>query len=293
MSKQSNGTNPLKERLHEIIFEADTREGKLFDILLLVFILGSVLVVMLESVEHLNLKYHRLFVVLEWIFTVFFTIEYIIRLYITLRPIKYATSFFGIIDLLSILPAYIGLFIPGTHFLVVIRSLRLLRIFRILKLFHFVRGGQELLVALKKSRVKIMVFLFFVMVVVLIMGSLLYIIEANENHEQFTSIPRSVYWAIVTLTTVGYGDIAPVTELGQFMAAIIMILGYAVIAVPTGIVSNEFIQAGTKKSQKLGRSISTVVEEMSTQVCRHCAQEGHEHDAIFCKFCGELLNLDD
>lgn len=280
MAKEEFANNELKDRLHEIIFEADTREGKLFDILLLLFILGSIVVVMLESVKSISENYETVFFVLEWIFTVFFTIEYFVRLYITRKPIKYATSFFGVIDLLSILPAYLSIIFPATHYLVVIRSLRLLRVFRIFKLFHFMKGGVEIMRGLKASRQKITVFLFFILVVVTIMGSVLYIVEGNAN-SGFTSIPRSIYWAIVTLTTVGYGDIYPSTELGQFLAACIMILGYAVIAVPTGIVTAEFTRAKTEES-----------EEVSTQVCRHCAKEGHEPDAEFCKYCGEQLNPD-
>jgi len=279
MTNNEDATNKLKDRLHEIIFEADTPEGKLFDILLLIFILGSIVVVMLESVEPISDKYLGLFVVLEWIFTIFFTIEYIIRLYITRKPIKYATSFFGVIDLLSILPAYLNFFFPGLHYFVVIRSLRLLRVFRIFKLFHFMKGGVEIMRGLKDSRQKITVFLFFILIVVTIMGSVLYIVEGNSN-SGFSSIPRSIYWAIVTLTTVGYGDIAPVTEFGQFLAACIMILGYAVIAVPTGIVTAQFVKGPTTS------------DEVSTQVCRHCAREGHEPDAEFCKYCGEQLNPD-
>ena len=278
MANDQDSKNKLKDRLHEIIFEADTYEGKLFDILLLLFILGSIVVVMLESVKSFSDRYHTLFFVLEWVFTIFFTIEYIVRLYITRKPIKYATSFFGVIDLLSILPAYL-FFFPSLHYFVVIRSLRLLRIFRIFKLFHFMKGGVEIMRGLQASRQKITVFLFFILVVVTIMGSVLYIVEGNAN-SGFTSIPRSIYWAIVTLTTVGYGDIAPVTEIGQFLAACIMILGYAVIAVPTGIVTAEFAKS---KNQS---------EEVSTQVCRHCSKEGHEPDADFCKFCGEQLNPD-
>jgi len=286
MAALEKSNSALKDRLHEIIFEADTPEGKLFDVLLLIFILGSVVVVMLESVNSISAKHQTLFFVLEWIFTIFFTIEYFTRLYITLKPIKYATSFFGVIDLLSILPAYVDLLFPGTHYLVVIRSLRLLRVFRIFKLFHFLKGGNEIIRGLKASRQKIIVFLFFILVVVIIMGSVLYIVESNSN-SGFTSIPRSIYWAIVTLTTVGYGDIAPVTEIGQFLAAIIMILGYAVIAVPTGIVSTEMMYSGKKKSKKKRRN--ALSEEISTQCCRHCARDGHEIDAVFCKYCGEKL----
>lgn len=270
--------NPLKEKLHEIIFEADTYKGKLFDILLLVFILASVLVVMLESVEAYNAKYKHIFDALEWIFTIFFTIEYILRLYIVYRPIKYATSFFGIVDLLAILPSYLSIFLAGSESLLVIRALRLLRVFRIFKLANFTREGQIILIALRRSFRKIFVFLIFILLLVTIFGSIMYLIEGQELDSKFDSIPRSVYWAIVTLTTVGYGDISPVTSIGQFLAAIVMMLGYAVIAVPTGIVTAEL--TSTKKLEK------------NTQACRYCAAEGHHDDAKFCDQCGEILNIE-
>ena len=268
--------NPLKEKLHEVIFEADTAIGKFFDILLIVLILASVIVVMLESVESINSKYKFIFDVLEWIFTIFFTIEYILRLYIVYRPMKYALSFFGIVDLLAILPSYLSFFLVGSESLMVIRALRLLRVFRVFKLANFTREGQIILIAMRKSYRKIFVFLIFVLLLVVIFGSIMYLIEGNSNNG-FDSIPRSVYWAIVTLTTVGYGDISPVTPLGQFLAAIVMMLGYAVIAVPTGIVTAELT--------------FSKIEETNTQACRYCAREGHHDDAKYCDSCGEILNL--
>ena len=264
----------LKEKTHEIIFEADTPTGKVFDIVLLILIILSVIVVMLESIPGMQESYTSIFFTLEWVFTIFFTIEYILRIYSVYRPFKYIFSFFGIVDLLAILPAYLSFFIAGSQSLLVIRALRLLRVFRVFKLGHSMSEGAIIIKAMKASRAKISVFLFFILLLVTILGAIMYLIEGNQN-PQFDSIPRSVYWAIVTLTTVGFGDITPTTSLGQFISAAIMILGYAVIAVPTGIVSSEFIK--TAKST-------------NTQVCRYCAKEGHDDDAVYCKYCGERLN---
>lgn len=269
--------NRSKERLHEIIFEADTPAGKRFDIILLIMILLSVFAVMLESVPSLGTGFKKTFYVLEWIFTIFFTLEYIFRLYSVYKPIKYATSFFGIIDLASILPTYLSIFFPGSQSLIVIRALRLMRVFRIFKMINFLNHGKVISDALKNSRPKIIIFMSFVVVCVCIFGSLMYFIEGGYN-EQFDSIPRAMYWAIVTMTTVGYGDISPTTNFGQFIAAVIMLLGYAVIAVPTGIVSSELSKSDTAMSNK------------SLQACRYCAGEGHDNDAVHCKYCGELLN---
>ena len=231
---------------------------------------------MLESIEPLQRQYATLFTVVEWVFTVFFTIEYLLRLYCVLRPMKYATSFFGIIDLLAILPSYLALFLPTAQYFLIIRAFRLIRIFRIFKMAHFINEGDIIIQALRASRAKITVFLTFVSLLVIIIGALMYLIEGGSN-EGFSSIPRGVYWSVVTLTTVGYGDITPRTELGQLISAVVMILGYAIIAVPTGIVSAEFV-----KEYKSGKA--------NTQACRYCGQEGHDHDAIHCKYCGEQLN---
>lgn len=268
--------NPLKEKIHEIIFEADTPMGKTFDIALLVVIIASVLAVMLESVESIQERFSTILIILEWVFTIFFTLEYALRLYCVYRPMKYATSFFGIIDLLAILPTYLALVFSGVGTLLVIRALRILRIFRIFKLAHFLKEGHIIVAAMKASRAKITVFLVFILLVVTIMGSFMYLIESKETG--FTSIPRSIYWAIVTLTTVGYGDIAPQTGLGQFVAAAIMIMGYVVIAVPTGIVSSELLNQSNLQH--------------NTQACRYCGEEGHDDDAEYCKYCGEILNED-
>jgi len=298
MSKTNTG-NPWKERLHEVIFEADTPEGKFFDSVLIVMIIASVLIVMLESVPTHRENFHSIFYSLEWFFTIFFTIEYILRLYCTYRPIKYATSFFGVIDLLAILPTYLALFLgAGIESLMVIRALRLLRVFRIFKMVGFLQQGRLILNALNNSRQKIFVFLFFVSIVVCIFGSIMYVIEGNVNGEEFTSIPRSIYWAIVTVSTVGYGDIHPVTSLGQTLASILMILGYAIIAVPTGIVSGEIVSESVK-GKKLKKKHKKRLEkelaglQVSTQVCRYCSKEGHDIDAVFCMYCGEALNAED
>jgi voltage-gated potassium channel len=268
-----------KEKLHEIIFEADTPAGKAFDVALMVLIVLSVLVVLLESIKAQAAKYEQLFHALEWMFTICFTIEYLLRLYCVYKPKKYALSFFGIVDLLSIIPTYLSLLIAGTQYLAVIRALRLLRVFRIFKLVKFLNEGNIIVRALLKSRAKIAVFMLFILLLVTILGSVMYLAEADYN-EQFDSIPRSIYWAIVTLTTVGYGDISPVTTIGQFLASFIMLLGYAVLAVPTGIVSAEIIRGDMAHLR-----IST-----NTQACRYCSKEGHDDDATNCKYCGEILN---
>ena len=265
--------SPLRAKLHEIIFEADTPAGKLFDVLLIVSILLSVALVMLDSVESVQLSYGRWLYLGEWLFTILFTIEYLLRLYSVGRPGAYATSFFGIIDLMAVLPTYLSIFIPGTQYLLVIRILRVLRIFRVLKLVQYLGAARMLGQALRASRRKITVFLFVVLTVVVIFGALMYLIEDAENG--FTSIPQSIYWTIVTLTTVGYGDISPQTPLGQTIASIIMIIGYGIIAVPTGIVTVELSQAYRK--------------EISTQACPECSAEGHDQDAKHCKFCGSQL----
>ncbi len=269
--------SPWREKIHEIIFEADTPAGKSFDVALLVLIVASVAAVMLETVDSIQERYGTLLFVLEWLFTIAFTIEYILRLLSVRRPMAYVTSFFGIIDLLAIIPTYLEFFFVGSHYLVVVRALRLLRVFRIFKLGHFLKEGAVITAALRASRVKITVFLVFILLLVVIIGSIMYLVEGGQDDTGFTSIPRSVYWAIVTLTTVGYGDIAPTTTFGQFLAAVVMILGYGVIAVPTGIVTSEIVKAKED-------------DEISTQCCPSCAQEGHDADAVYCKYCGEEMH---
>jgi voltage-gated potassium channel len=264
-----------KVKMHEIIFEADTPMGKLFDVILLWAIVLSVVAVMLETVDAFSDKHRDAMIIAEWIFTILFSVEYILRLISVGKPIKYATSFMGVIDLLSILPTYISLFVAGPQYLLVIRTIRLLRVFRILKLGRYVSEAQVLIKALKSSFAKITVFIGAVIVLVLIMGTVMYIIEGPEHG--FTSIPTSVYWTIVTITTVGYGDIAPQTTLGQTIASIVMLLGYGIIAVPTGIVTSELTRS------RDGNSVSR-------RACPECSKEGHDDKADYCKFCGALLH---
>jgi len=272
MNKKGS-SNRLRVKLHEIIFEADTRAGKLFDVLLMVLIAASVIMVMLDSVSSIHQNHGELLYLGEWIFTLLFTIEYILRLYCVGRPLAYATSFFGVVDLLAVLPTYLSILLPGTQYFLVIRVLRVLRIFRVLKLAKYVGETRLLIQALRASRRKITVFLFAVFTLVIIFGALIYLIEDPESG--FTSIPRSFYWAVVTLTTVGYGDISPKTDFGQALSAIIMIIGYGIIAVPTGIVTAELTQV-----HKMS---------VSTQACPQCSAEGHDTDAKFCKHCGSTL----
>jgi voltage-gated potassium channel len=264
--------NDWRNTLYTIIFEADTPAGKLFDEVLILTILLSVIVVMLDSVSSIAAVYGGLFYILEWVFTILFTIEYFLRLICVGRPLRYATSFFGIIDLMAILPTYLSLLLPGGRYLVVIRSLRLLRVFRVLKLVQYLGEADLLMRALRASRRKITLFLFAVLNLVVILGSLMYVIEGAASG--FTSIPRSIYWAIITLTTVGYGDIVPVTNLGQALASVIMIIGYSIIAVPTGIVTSE---------------ITFASKNLNGRVCQNCSFEGHDSDAKFCKRCGAEL----
>ena len=275
-AKEEKPLSPLRARLHEIIFEAETPVGKAFDVLLLAAILLSVLAAMLETVEVVHDAFGPLMYWIEWFFTILFTIEYIFRISCVRHPIRYATSFYGIVDLLAVLPTYLSLIIAGTQSLLVIRVLRLLRIFRVFKLARYLRASSVLWEALKASRPRIAVFLLTVFTLVIIVGTLMYLIEGPKNG--FTSIPRAIYWAVVTMTTVGYGDIAPRTVLGQALAAIVMIMGYGIIAVPTGIFSVELVAAARQKERTV-----------STQVCPGCAKEGHEADAVHCKFCGSRL----
>jgi voltage-gated potassium channel len=266
--------SPLRHKLHEIIYEADTPAGKWFDIILIVCIILSVIAVMLDSVNAISVRYGEWLFYAEWVFTILFTIEYILRLISVTRPIYYATSFFGIVDLLAILPTYIGLFIAGGKYLVVIRLLRILRIFRVLKLTRYVGESRVLIKALRASRRKITIFIFTVLTIVTILGSFMYLIEGEENG--FTSIPMSIYWAIVTLTTVGYGDITPQTVLGQFLSVIIMLLGYGIIAVPTGIITVEMTQAFKSDAGNI-------------RACTSCGADNHDEDAVHCKYCGDKL----
>ncbi len=263
-------------RIHEIIYEADTPMGKLFDVILLILILLSVVVVMLESVSHIGIKYYFLFHIIEWIITILFTIEYVARIITVKKPKKYIFSFYGIIDFLSTIPLYVSLILAGSNYLITVRALRLLRVFRILKITRYIGEGNKLRKALVESRVKIFIFIFAVLIVAVISGTLMYLIEGEESG--FNNIPVSVYWCIVTLTTVGFGDIAPVTPIGQFLATLIMILGYGIIAVPTGIVGARYI-----------KSSSEDYAHLNTQSCRNCGTERHRDEAKYCYNCGESL----
>lgn len=264
---------PRRQRLHEIIFEAETPAGRAFDVALLASIVASVAVVLVESVRSVNAAYFEWFYLAEWFFTILFTIEYVLRLYAVRQPLRYARSFYGVVDLLAILPMYLSLVVPGAQALVVIRILRILRVFRILKLVAYLDESGELWRALRASRRKITIFLFTVTTVVIVVGSLMHVVEGPENG--FTNIPVSVYWAVVTLTTVGYGDLAPVTPMGRFLAVLVMLMGYGVIAVPTGIVTAE-----------LSRGVR---DEVTNSACPNCGAEGHRPDAVFCRRCAAKL----
>ena len=273
MTSDSSPLSPRREKLHEIIFEADTPAGKAFDIALLVAIVVSIIAVCLESVASVRDQYGSELRALEWAITILFTIEYILRLSCVANPRRYARSFYGIIDLLSILPSYLSFFIAGSQSLLVIRALRLLRVFRVLKLAHFIGEAKMLRAALHASSRKIIVFLGVVLTLMVIVGSMMYLIEGPDNG--FTSIPLSIYWTVVTMTTVGYGDIAPQTILGKILASAVMIMGYGIIAVPTGIVTVEL--AGSVKNST------------RTDACSGCGADGHALDASHCKYCGVKL----
>ncbi|MFT4674534.1 MAG: voltage-gated potassium channel [Reinekea sp.] len=274
--KSESADSPLASwqlTLNDIIFGAESRAGKLFDVALIIAIGVSVLAVMLESVTQVRINYKGLLSYIEWTFTLAFTVEYLLRLSCVRHPLKYAFSFYGIVDLLSIIPTYLTILIPGANTFLVIRILRILRVFRVLKLFSYMREAEQLVWAMRSSKRKILVFLYFVSTLVVVFGAIMYLVEGPENG--FTSIPKSIYWAIVTLTTVGYGDVAPVTALGQLIASATMITGYAIIAVPTGIYTAELTQA--MRTQRDARG------------CIGCGITGHEIDAEYCRVCGDAL----
>src|SRR5918997_3439291 len=269
----NSSATSLRARLHEIVFEADTPEGRLFDLMLMLAIVSSVMVVLLDSVASVRARAGPTLRAMEWGFTILFTVEYLLRLATVRRPLRYARSTLGIIDLLAILPSYVSLVFPGGQSLLVIRLLRLLRVFRVLKLAEYLRESRTLVAALRASGRKIAVFLMTVMTIVVVVGALMYVIEGPQHG--FTSIPISIYWAVVTLTTVGYGDLAPATTLGRALAVVLMLTGYGIIAVPTGIVTAELTRVGTLP--------------ISTQACPSCGAEAHEHDAVYCRRCGTRL----
>lgn len=266
----------LKEKLYAIIFESDTFWGKTFDVALIGCISFSVLIVLLESLHSIPQQFALVLEITEYVLTAFFTFEYLVRIYCSPRPKGYIISFFGIVDLLATLPVYLEFFLPGSRYFLVIRAFRLIRIFRVFKLFSFLAEGNLLLHSLKQSFNKILVFFFFVVIMVTAIGTIMYMVEGNVPGSAFNNIPNSIYWAIVTMTTVGYGDITPITPFGRFLSATVMLLGYTIIAVPTGIVSATMINEGNKKRNK--------------RVCPHCGMKDHEENAIYCKYCGQELN---
>jgi voltage-gated potassium channel len=272
-AKPSKTVAPWRQKLWVIIFESDTPGGKAFDVILLVAILVSVGVVLLESTPGLDPAVSRTLIILEFGFTILFTVEYIMRLISVRRPIRYMISFYGIVDLLAVLPTYISLFVPGAQYFLVVRILRLLRVFRVLKLGMYLSQAELLGRAMRASRIKIGIFLFTVMNIVVIVGAAMYVIEGPQNG--FTSIPISIYWAVVTMTTVGYGDLAPLTTLGRILASVVMLIGYGIIAVPTGIVTVEMVRSR---------------DEAAETPCPSCRRTGHEEDAQFCKYCGSNLS---
>ena len=274
MAEKEERSKSWQLKLHQVIYESNTPAGKIFDVSLLLLIVASIIVVMLDSMQDLHQKWGDVFYTMEWVFTVIFTIEYILRLICIKKPLHYAFSFLGIIDLLAIIPSYLSIFLVGAQSLLVLRALRLLRIFRIFKLTHFISEFLFLKAAMRSSLNKISIFMLVVLSLVIILGSIMYLVEGRDNG--FDSIPDSVYWAIVTITTVGYGDIAPVTSLGKFIASIMMFIGYGIIAVPTGIVTTEMAYAAKNKPH-------------GHETCPGCGREGHDKDAIFCKFCGSIL----
>jgi voltage-gated potassium channel len=271
--REERPPSPRRSRLYEIIFEADTRAGKAFDVALLVAIVLSVIAVMLESVAEIRLRYGALLYAMEWFFTILFSIEYILRLVSVRRPLRYALSFFGMVDFLAVIPTYLGVVLSGAQTLLILRVFRLLRVFRVFKLTRFIGEAHLLKEALSASRYKITVFILTVLSVVVTVGATMYLVEGPASG--FTSIPRAIYWAIVTMTTVGYGDIAPQTVPGQAIAALLMVLGYGIIAVPTGIVTAELTQAYRK--------------QQSPETCPGCGRQGHDDDAVHCKICGIKL----
>jgi voltage-gated potassium channel len=272
--KPSAAASPLARRVYRVVFEHQTPEGRAFDLALIIAILASVAVVMLESVAGVRSRYGDVLRLLEWVFTVMFTVEYAVRLWCVTRALRYARSFFGLVDLLAVLPTWLSLVIPGSQALATVRVLRVVRVFRILKLAQYVGEARVLATALRAARYKIVVFLITVLSIVVVVGSLMYLIEGPEHG--FTSIPLGVYWAVVTLTTVGFGDVTPTTAMGQTLATVVMVLGYAIIAVPTGIVTAEIAFAGQGQRRPTA--------------CPACGRGGHDRDARHCKWCGTALD---
>jgi voltage-gated potassium channel len=280
MSDGSSSRGPWRHRLHTFLFEADTLAGRVFDLGLLLAIVASTVAVMLETVEPIAAEHGRTLRIIEWGFTILFTVEYVLRLCSVDKPARYARSFFGVVDLVSFLPTYLSLFVPGAQTLLIVRLLRLLRIFRILKLVRFLDEQAEIRNAIWQSRTKIVIFIYTVLMIVSIMGGAMYLIEHDVN-EGFRNIPQAMYWAIVTMTTVGYGDVTPITVAGKLLSSLIILIGYALLVVPTGFVSAEFVSARARRERQAN---------FTTQACPACLKEGHDKDAIYCKRCGAELN---
>ena len=276
MQRIKSKFDAFRQKTNIVIYGTNTASGRLFDLVLLGVILLSVIIVMLETVKGFDIKYHHELIILEWVITVFFTLEYILRIISIQKPWKYIFSFYGIIDLIATIPMYFSLFFVGTSVLTVVRALRLLRLFKILKHPQFSSQSTHLKEALIASKGKILIFIYFMLISSIIIGSVMYVVEGKEGG--FTSIPISIYWTIVTLTTVGYGDISPITPLGQAIASVVMIMGYGIIAVPTGIVSAEFANSNRKKPRSEG-----------INPCNECGTEGHEFNAKYCFHCGAEL----
>ncbi|HPG12061.1 MAG TPA: ion transporter [Chitinophagaceae bacterium] len=268
----------LRRKLHQAFFEHSTPTGKAFDIFLMIMILTSITIVMLDSMPSLHVKHKHTFHSFEWFFTILFTIEYLLRASLAKRPMRFVFSFLGIVDLLAIMPTYFTLFLPGTQPLLVLRALRLLRIFRIFRLSHFLVDIKFLTSALTSSFRKISIFFLFALVVVIIMATVMYLVEKPEDG--FTSIPKCIYWSVTTITTVGYGDIVPKTPMGMVIANILMMIGFAIIAVPTGIITTEM-------------AIAIKSRDTNHEICRSCKKKGHDHDAIFCKHCGAKFEAEE
>lgn len=276
-NKSVNKKDSLRKKIHAIIFESDTYWGKFFDIILLILIIISIVLLVLDSVDSYKFRYHNIFVTVEWFLTFLFSLEYLFRLYSVKKPTSYAKSFYGIIDLLAILPTYLEFFIHGAQFFMVFRVMRLLRVFRIFKLVRFLDARNTLAYSLRASWYKISYFLLFLILIVCVIGTAMFVVEGSNPESGFNNIPISIYWCIVTLTTVGYGDISPITPLGQFLASCIMILGYSIIAVPTGVITSEL----TKKIK--------TEDNLVTDVCKNCGEEHHLPEAKYCHRCGDKL----
>ena len=266
----------LKRKIYDVIFESDTPAGKLFDICLMLAIVMSILLVVIESTPYLPASIKPYLMVLEYVFTFFFTMEYLLRLYCSPNPKKYACSFFGIVDLLATLPFYISWLFGPARYLMIVRTFRLIRVFRVFKLFNFLSEGNLLLRSLVYSSKKLIVFFLFVVIMVISLGTLMYMAEGQEPGTEFVDIPTSIYWAVVTMTTVGYGDITPITGMGRFILAIVMLLGYTIIAVPTGIVSATMVREQERESHRH---------------CPNCGRSGHPEKAVYCQYCGAELEI--